>query len=37
VADPQKKMSERDVYGIIAHAFDIDVPNGLKYPGVVRG
>lgn len=37
VADPQKKMSERDVYGIIAHAFDIEVPNGLKYPGLVRG
>lgn len=29
-------MSEADVYGIIAHAFDIDVAGGKKYPGVVR-
>jgi hypothetical protein len=37
VADKSRKMTEADVYGIIAHAFDIDVPGGRKYPGVVRG
>lgn len=34
--DPNRKMSERDVYGIIAHALDIALPSGLRYPGVVR-
>jgi hypothetical protein len=34
--DPNRKMSERDVYGIIAHALDIAVPSGLRYPGLVR-
>lgn len=35
--DPARKMSESDVYGIIAHALGIEVPGGQKYPGVVRG
>jgi len=34
--DPGRTMDEGDVYGIIAHALDIETANGKRYPGVVR-
>jgi hypothetical protein len=33
---PNSQMTERDVYGIIAHALDLDSPATGKYPAVVR-
>jgi hypothetical protein len=35
--DRQRTMTESDVYGIIAQAFGVPVPEGRSYPGVVRG
>lgn len=35
--DPQRTMTESDVYGIIAQTFGVPVPEGRTYPGVVRG
>jgi hypothetical protein len=35
-ADRGKKQFESDVYGIIAHALDIEVADGRRFPGVVR-
>jgi hypothetical protein len=35
--DPKRVMNEGDVYGIIAQAFGVPVPEGRSYPGVVRG
>ncbi len=34
--DKQRTMTEADVYGIIAQAFGVPVPEGRSYPGVVR-
>jgi hypothetical protein len=34
--DKQRTMTESDVYGIIAQAFGVPVPEGRSYPGVVR-
>jgi hypothetical protein len=34
---PGTLMNESDVYGIIAHALDLDSPSSRRYPGVVRG
>lgn len=34
--DPQRLMTEADVYGILAHALDIEVPGLPRYPSVVR-
>jgi uncharacterized protein (DUF1501 family) len=33
---PDSQVTERDVYGIIAHAFDLDSPATGKFPAVVR-
>jgi hypothetical protein len=37
LTDKTRKMTEADVYGIIAQALGIEVPGGKQYPGVVRG
>jgi hypothetical protein len=34
--DPKRVMSEGDVYGIIAQALGVPVPEGRSYPAVVR-
>jgi hypothetical protein len=34
---PDKVFNEADVYGIIAHALDLDSPSTGKYPAIVRG
>jgi hypothetical protein len=34
---PDKVMGESDVYGIIAHALDLDAPAATRFPSVVRG
>jgi hypothetical protein len=34
---PDKVMGESDVYGIIAHALDLEAPAAKRFPGVVRG
>ncbi len=36
-AQPSLQMTEADVYGIIAHALDLESPASKRYPGVVRG
>ena len=36
VADKTAVMSESDVYGIIAHALDLDAPAAKRFPGVVK-
>jgi hypothetical protein len=35
--DKTRKMDERDVYGIVAQALGVEVPEGRSYPAVVRG
>ncbi|MDB4986464.1 MAG: hypothetical protein JWN04_1642, partial [Myxococcaceae bacterium] len=35
-ADKNAVMGESDVYGIIAHALDLDAPAAKRFPGVVR-
>jgi hypothetical protein len=37
VPTPSKLFNEADIFGIIAHALDLDVPTALKYPAIVRG
>lgn len=34
---PDQQLNESDVYGIIAHALDLDAPGARKYPAIVRG
>ncbi|MDB4972478.1 MAG: hypothetical protein JWN48_819 [Myxococcaceae bacterium] len=36
VANKDAVMNESDVYGIIAHALDLDAPAARRFPGVVR-
>lgn len=34
--DPKRQMNEGDIYGILAHALDVEAPGVRRYPGVVR-
>jgi hypothetical protein len=35
--DTGRKLYEADIYNIIAHALDIEVPGGQRFPAIVRG